>query len=554
MREIIVDGFAGGGGASTGIHMALGRGPDVAINHDAVAVAMHTVNHPDTQHYCQNIWKVNPAEVANERKIGLAWFSPDCKHFSKAKGGKPVARNVRDLAWIVVAYAKLPRRNRPRLIIVENVEEFVTWGPLGTNGRPCKDRSGEYFKKWARELRRLDYKVDRREIVAANKGSPTTRKRVFIVARNDGLPIVWPEDTHASPKTLPATVGARAPWRTAAECIDWSIPCPSIFDTSEQIMAKHGIRSIRPLADNTMARVARGVKRYVIDAAQPFIVPITHTGDEHALITPFVSKFRSGHSGSSLADPLCTVTANSFIKRPGGAAPIALVAPTLIQTGYGERKGQAPRSLDLHRPLGTVVNGQKHALVAAFLAKHYGDTGQRPGSEMTEPVNTITACDHHAVVSAGLINLKGSDRRMSSIDTPAPTQTAGGWHIAEVRAFLIKYFGTDQDPRLEEPMHTSTTKDRFGLVTVMIGGEPYAIVDIGMRMLTPRELFRAQGFPETYIIDRQADGTPISKTDQIRMCGNSVCPQVAQALVAANYAEVEVTRDGIPAFALEAAE
>jgi DNA (cytosine-5)-methyltransferase 1 len=607
MKEITVVGFAGGGGSCEGIKMALGYSPTVALNHDEVAVAMHTANHPDTIHYCQNIWKAVPTEVLREvqkklhlkrlPKIGLAWFSPDCKHFSKAKGGKPVEKRIRDLAWVILGWAKLPRSQRPRIIKVENVEEFIGWGPLGADGLPDPARSGEYFRRWVNEFKRRGYKAEWREIVAANKGSPTTRKRLFIIFRNDGLPIVWPEDTHAKPTSPFVIAGKRAPWRTAAEIIDWSLPCPSIFDTSEEIKAKYGIRAIRPLAENTLARIARGVQRYVIGAAEPFIVPITHTGDDrvhgldeplrtvttahrgehalitpflagvgsragqsperpingpaptvtatkrgqHAIITPFVTKFNKGVTGHRADEPLHTITTSHSETHPGGCSTFGVVTPFLVKNNHA---------------LGTCVDGQKHALVAAFLAQHNTDM---VGHDVREPLSTIVqkGCTQ-AVVSAGLVNLKGSDRRQASVEAPMQTQCAGGWHIAEVRAFLTKFHRDGgQLASCDDPMHTVPCTDSFGLVTVMIGGEPYAIVDIGMRMLTPRELFRAQGFPDNYIIDRGlfADGwRPITKTDQIRMCGNSVCPQVAAALVAANYQEIEIADSGIPAFALEAAE
>lgn len=529
MRELLIDSFAGGGGASTGIELALGRSPDVAINHDDIALAMHAVNHPATRHMPHNIWKVDPLAVCDGRPVGLLWASPDCRGFSKAKGGKPVKKNIRDLAWVVVRWA---RQVSPRVIILENVEEFQDWGPLTDDDMPCPERKGLYFKKFVNELRRLGYRVEWRELVAADYGSPTVRKRLFLIARRDGLPIVWPAPTHGKPDLLPVRAGKRLPWRTAAEIIDWSIPCPSIFDTSEQIMEQYGVRAIRPLAPATMARIAKGIKRYVLDAAEPFIVPLTHGRDdwrghgvdepiktvtaahrgEHALVTPFVTKFNRGATGHAMDTPLHTITTAHSDTHPGGAVPLGLVT--------------------------------------AFLAQHNTDM---VGHDAREAVSTIVnkGCTQ-AVVSAGLVNLKGSDRRGSPVDAPAPTQCAGGWHVGEVRAFLVKYFGTDQDPRLNEPLHTCTTKDRFGLVTVH--GEPYQIVDIGMRMLTPRELFNAQGFPSSYVIDRTPEGHAISKTNQISKCGNSVCPQVAAALVAANYTETDVTERGIPEFALTAAE
>lgn len=598
MRELIIDDFAGGGGASIGIKMATGRSPDIAINHDDVALGMHAANHPETRHISQNIWKVDPDQF--DGPIGLAWFSPDCKHFSKAKGGRPVEQNIRNLAWVVIRWAKRCK-GAPRIIILENVEEFATWGPLAANGRPCPERMGITFKRFVRELRRLGYAVEWRALVAADYGAPTIRRRLFLIARRDGLPIVWPKPTHGKPDRPAVLAGKLKPWVAAASIIDWSLPCPSIFETAEEIMAKHGLKVIRPLAENTMARIARGVKRYVLDTAAPFVVPITHTGDhrtygigeplrtvttahrgEHALIAPVVVKnyygdkphypvteptrtiltgqhhmlvtpvlcshYGEGDGGlmrsASPDEPLRTVTASPRH---------SVVAATLINTRNGERRGQEPRCRDIERPYPTVTaDGSQGAIVAAFLAQHNTDM---VGHDAREPVSTIVqkGCTQ-AVVSAGLVNLKGSDRRQSAPEAPCPTQTAGGWHIAEVRAFLMKYYGPSIGQVIGDPLHTATAKARFGVVTVMIGGEPFAIVDIGMRMLTPRELFCANGAPRDYIIDKQADGTPITKTDQIRMCGNMVCPDVACALISANYAELPVSERGIPEFALQAAE
>jgi DNA (cytosine-5)-methyltransferase 1 len=402
------------------------------------------------------------------------------------------------------------------------------------NGRPDPERLGETFRKFIGKFKRHGYKAQWRVIVAANKGAPTTRRRLFIIMRCDGLPIVWPEDTHGKPGSPAVISGKRKPWRTAAECIDWSLPCPSIFDTSAEIMAKHGVRAVRPLAPNTMARIAAGVRRYVLDTANPFIVPITHTGDQRV---------------HGLDEPMRTVTT-------AHRGEHALIIPTLIQTGYGERPRQYPRVPGLHIPLGTAVDGQKHAAVTAFLAQHNTDM---VGHDCREPVSTIVGkgCTQ-AVVSAGLINLKGTDRRWSAPGAPAPTVTAHGWHVGEVRAFLTKFHRDGgQLAECSDPMHTIDCRDRYGLVTVSIAGETYAIVDIGMRMLTPRELFRAQGFPDSFVIDHGvfADGRrPVLKTDQIRLVGNSVCPQVAAALVSANYRIEEVNADGVPEFALQAAE
>lgn len=484
-EELVVDLFAGGGGASTGIEQAIGRHVDIAINHDPEAVALHAMNHPQTEHFVSDVFEVDPRQVTEGRPVGLLWASPDCKHFSKAKGGKPVSKKIRSLAWVVVKWARLVQ---PRTIFLENVEEFQTWGPLAADGRPCPVRKGLTFRRWVRELEREGYVVEWRELRACDFGAPTTRKRLFLVARRDGAPIVWPQPTHGN--------GMKA-YKTAADCIDWSIPAPSIFDRT------------RPLAENTLRRIARGVMRYVVNAAQPFIVPVTHPGDVRV---------------QPIDEPLRTITSAQ-------RGEFALAVPTLVQTGYGERPGQAPRSLDLHAPLGTVVSGQKHALVAAFLAKHY--TGV-VGSAMDRPVDTVTATDHNALVTSSLVKLRGTSSAASTGE-PLHTVSAQGTHHAEVRALLLKYYGSDQAPRLNEPLHTVTTKDRFALVVVK--GEIYAIADIGMRMLEPRELYRAQGFPDSYVIDQRADGTLLPKHAQVRMCGNSVCPPIAAALVRANYAE-----------------
>lgn len=482
VAEIIVDNFAGGGGASLGIEQATGQPVDVAINHDAQAVAMHRANHPDTVHHCEDVWHVDPREAAKGRPVGLAWFSPDCKHFSKAKGGKPVEKKIRALAWVVIRWAVTVR---PRVIVLENVEEFQTWGPL-VDGKPCPDRKGSTFRLWMHRLRQLGYEVEWRELRACDYGAPTIRKRLFLIARCDGEPIVWPTPSHGP---------GRTPYRTAAECIDWSIPCPSIFERK------------RPLAEATMRRIARGIQRYVIDAAEPFIVPVTHQGDDRC------------HSSS---EPLRTVTTAS-------RGELALVAPSLVQTGYGERAGQAPRALDLEKPLGTAVaGGVKHALVSAFMAQH--NTGV-VGHDARLPVSTITGRGtQQQLVTSNLVKLR-NNCDAQDLREPMHTVTTGG-HFAEVRAFLLKYYDTAVGQDLLDPLHSVTTKHRFGLVTVE--GVDYQIVDIGMRMLSPRELFRAQGFPDSYDIDPLFEGKRLTKTAQVRMCGNSVCPPIAEAVVRAN--------------------
>lgn len=506
--DLVIDLFAGGGGASTGIEQAIGRHVDIAVNHDAAAVSLHQANHPQTAHFVSDVFEVDPLAVTAGQPVGLLWASPDCKHFSKAKGGKPVSKRVRGLAWVVVKWAKL---TRPRVICLENVEEFQTWGPLAADGRPCPDRKGCTFARWKAQLVALGYTVEHRELRACDYGAPTIRKRLFLVARCDGQPIVWPAATHAA---RPAKGSGLRPWRTAADCIDWTLPCPSIFERE------------RPLAEATLRRIAHGVMRYVVNSSTPFIARIGQTGH--------------GDSGKvhPIERPLSTVTTK---------AEHLLVSPTLVQTGYGERTGQAPRVPGLDKPLGTVVAGAaKHALVAAFLAKHYtgvvaaqlvgcgGRAGQSRPRDISEPVQTITAKADTCIVTSNLAKLRGTSNS-ASLAAPLHTVSAGGQHHAEVRAFLTAYYGSDQDTPLDHPMHTVTTKPRFGLVTV--DGQPYEISDIGMRMLQPRELYRAQGFPDSYLIDRGHDGRVLPKDAQVRMCGNSVCPPLAKAIVAANYSE-----------------
>lgn len=489
-NDLIVDNFAGGGGASLGIEWALGRSPDIAVNHDPEAIAIHASNHPRTRHLCGDVWDVRPREVCAGRRVALAWFSPDCKHFSKAKGGKPVEKRIRGLAWVVVRWA---REVQPRVIVLENVEEFQTWGPLLEDGRPCPERRGLTFRRWLGQLRAAGYEVEMRELRACDYGAPTTRKRLFVIARCDGLPIVWPEATHGQ---------GRHPHRTAAECIQWELPTPSIFARR------------RPLAEKTQARIARGIQRFVLGAAAPFIVPLTHAGDVRS---------------HSIREPVRTITS-------ANRGELAYVAPTLVQTGYGERQGQAPRSLDLGAPLGTVVaGGAKHALVQAFLAKHYGGH-EGPGGRIDDPISTVTTRDHHALVTSFLARYNG-DAEGQRVAVPLGTVTTAR-RFAEVRAFLTKFYGTSTGQGAQLPLGTVTTRDRFGLVYVH--GAPYEIGDIGMRMLEPRELFRAQGFPDSYEIAPEVGGRALTKTAQIRMCGNSVCPPVAAAIVAANLARGEV--------------
>lgn len=462
---------------------------------------MHRANHPETEHYCESVWDVDPRVVTRGRSVGLCWLSPDCKHFSKAKGGKPKEKGIRGLAWVAVRWAATVK---PRVIMLENVEEFKTWGPLLKNGMPDPDKKGRTFQAFVNALKRQGYQVEWRELRACDYGAPTIRKRFFLIARCDGRKIVWPEPTHGDPESAEVKSGKLKPWRTAAEIIDWSLPCPSIFERK------------KPLAENTLKRIARGIKKFVIDNPKPFIVRIGQTG------------FGGDRLQYEIDQPLTTITTK---------AEHLLVTPTLIQTGYGEREGQAPRSLDLHKPLGTVVaGGQKHALVSAFLAQYHSETAahEARGQSLDRPILTLDTSNRYAVVTSNLIKFRGTNIGQP-ITEPLQTITAGGNHFGEVRAFLMAYYGSSVGQNADEPLGTVTTRDRFGLVT--IHGQDYQIIDIGMRMLEPHELFAAQGFPPEYIIDRDADGKAYPKSAQVARCGNSVPPPFAEALVRANLPE-----------------
>ena len=653
-NELIIDNFAGGGGTSTGLEQAFGRPVDIAINHDPEALAMHAANHPHTTHLCESVWDVDPIKVTGNRPVGLVWLSPDCKHFSKAKGGKPVEKKIRGLAWVTLRWAA---KCKPRVIMLENVEEFKTWGPLliaaDGSAKPDPEKKGKTFDSFIRQLRAHGYTVDYREMRGCDHDTPTIRKRFFLVARRDGIAIKWPEPTHGAPDSIGVRAGKLLPYRTAAECIDFSLPCPSIFERD------------RPLAPATLRRIAKGIMRYVVDAANPFIVgqggpvyggkPVsanqpfgTLTTENHrAVVLPTIVPVthQGGDRTESIDEPFRTITGAHRGEKALGVA-------TLVQVGYGEREGQAPRALDIEKPLGTVVSESKHALVSAvlvdaahgevspggvkrwgtgahdveatlgtvtasgnkavataFLAKHY--TGV-VGSDLADPIGTVTACDHHSLVTAfltehanastqrvmpadaplrticaqvkgghfsivsahiqrdmgasvghaadaplgtvtaggggkaalvtsNMIKLRGTSTAAGT-DEPLGTVSAGGQHHAEVRSFLLAYYGASETHSLTDPLNTVTSRDRFGLVTIQ--GQDYQIVDIGLRMLQPRELFRAQGFPDDYIIgDDPAQGLKLTKSAQVRMCGNSVCPPMAKALIVANFAhEREIAR------------
>lgn len=470
--ELIVDNFAGGGGTSTGIEMATGYSVDIAINHDPEAIRMHQTNHPSTKHYCTSVWDVDPVKACNGHPVALVWFSPDCKHFSKAKGGKPKDKNIRGVAWVSLRWAALVR---PRMIILENVEEFQTWGPLNRRKHPIKSKKGETFRKFICQLEDLGYKVEYRVLVAADYGAPTMRKRLFVEARCDGKPIVWPEPTHGPADSEKVKAGLLKPYVGAWTQIDFSLPCPSIFDTAEEIREKYGIRAVRPLAPKTMERIYRGIAKFILGNHDPFIIQCNHGGDRKQ---------------QDICNPMLTIT---------GKHGFGLVAPTLIQY-HSETSENETRGQQVTEPVMTVDGSNRYGLVTSFLSKFYKSG---IGQDLMEPLHTVTC-------SPG--------------------------HFGEVRAFLIKYYGQGIGQDIKAPLDTVTAQDRFGLVTV--DGVDYQIVDIGLRMLEPKELYGCQGVPNDYIIDHDYSGNIISRSEQVKKCGNMVPPAFARALVKANLPEL----------------
>lgn len=590
--ELIVDNFAGGGGASTGIEMATGYSVDIAINHDPEAIKMHKANHPNTKHYCENVWAVDPVKACNGHPVALAWFSPDCKHFSKAKGGKPKDKFIRGLAWVACRWAGLVQ---PRVIMLENVEEFKTWGPLGRRHHPIKAKQGETFQKFVQQLTDLGYEVQFRELIAADYGAPTMRKRFFMIARCDGKPIVWPEPTHAPADSEEVKAGLKKPYVGAYTQLDFSLPCPSIFDTSEEIKEKYGIRAVRPLAQKTMDRIARGFIKFVLNNPKPFIIQCNHGGErrpndirepmptitgkhgygivepymvqigqtgfakdrskdvreplttivsknEHCLIEPTLAPYMgtntTNHPGGNCKDPIHTITTGN---------QQCLISPTLIQY-HSETSKDGVRGQTIKDPIMTVDSSNRYGLVASFLHKYYDGGYKGAGETVENPLPTVTAWDHNSVVTANLIQMNnhcdGKDIRQ-----PLPTITAGDGHFGEVRAFLIKYYGQGTGQDIKDPLDTVTAQDRFGLVT--INGTDYQIVDIGLRMLEPRELYGCQGFPDDYIIDHDYTGRTYPRSEQVRRCGNAVCPPIPAALVRANLPELCVA-ERMPNMQIEA--
>lgn len=541
--ELIVDNFAGGGGASTGIELATGYSVDIAINHDPEAIKMHKANHPYTKHYCEDVWQVDPVKACDGHPVRLAWFSPDCKHFSKAKGGKPKDKFIRGLAWVACRWAGLVR---PRVIMLENVEEFKTWGPLNRGHHPIKSKQGKTFEKFVQQLTDLGYEVQFRELVAADYGAPTMRKRFFMIARCDGRPIVWPESTHAPADSEAVKAGLLKPYVGAYTQLDFSLPCPSIFDTSEEIKEKYGIRAVRPLAPKTMERIARGLKKFVLENPEPFIIQCNHSGERkpndirdpmptitgkhgYGIVEPYMVQI--GQTGftadrsKDVREPLTTIVSKN---------EHCLISPTLIQY-HSETADKSVRGQSIKDPIMTVDSSNRYGLVTSLLHKYYDGGYKGAGESVEKPLPTVPALDHNSVVTANLIQMNNHcDGR--DIREPIPTITAGDGHFGEVRAFLVKYYGQGTGQDIKEPLDTVTSRDRFGLVT--IEGIDFQIVDIGLRMLEPRELYGCQGFPDDYIIDHDYTGKTYPRSEQVRRCGNAVCPPIPAALVRTNLPDL----------------
>ena len=573
--EIIVDNFAGGGGASTGIELAAGRPVAIAINHDPAAILLHKTNHPFTEHLQASVWDVDPVKVCRGRPVGLAWFSPDCKHFSKAKGKALLDRNIRGLAWIVLRWAA---KVRPRVIMLENVEEFQTWGPV-RKGKPVKKKAGQTFQKWKRQLSELGYVIEHRELVAADYGAPTTRKRFCLVARCDGQPIVWPEPTHGPRDCEAVRTGKLTPWRSAAEIIDWSVPGYSIFATKQEIWDTYGVKAVRPLAGNTMRRIIRGVDKFTIRSGSPFIVQqkfnnqaqditrplttITAVG-AHEVIEPLLAPMTVPNTtnsvGSTVGNPVHTVTTagnqlltaanliqyhteqSEKVRGQGMGDPMmtvdssnryGLICANLVEYYTGGRP------LDVDTPLHTVTSHDREALASVHIQKYFGGI---VGAEMTEPLPTVTAVDHNALCSAHMVKFKGQEVGTSPAE-PLPTVCAksGSGGFARCYAVLVKADGRDLRhwPKIRELLnaHCGYQLADDDLILLLIGGVWYYIADITLRMLMPRELYNAMGFPRDYIIDHDWTGREYKKSDQVARCGNAVCPPLAEALVRANMPE-----------------
>ena len=578
-EPMIVDNFAGGGGASTGIEMATGHPVDIAINHDESAILMHQRNHPFTRHYQDDVWILDPVALTGGRPVHIAWFSPDCKHFSRAKGAALVDKHIRGLAWVAVKWAGLVH---PDIIMLENVPEFVTWGPV-RKGKPVKSKSGQTFARWKEQLEALGYVIEYRELCAADYGAPTIRTRFLLIARRDGKPIVWPEPTHGPRDSEAVKEGRLKPWRSAAEIIDWTLPCYSIFQSKEEIKEQYGAKVLRPLKDNTLRRIARGVDKFVIRSAEPFVMcnnaqnqphsiheptPTVTTGNRNfvvdAKISPFIAQQKFGNAAQSAENPLTTVTAvgaheavtpflsqyhseqtqkdvrGQSVNRPvmtvDASNRYGMVAPILTEY-YGN--GQP---LDMKGPLHTVTANDREALTAVHIDKYFAGEYKGCGNGADEPLTTVTALPRQSVVYSHLAHFKGQSTGQDCRE-PLRTVTQAEGQFAEITTVIVKY---DSETNLGYWPQVRELLNRFTdwqfaddeVLLLNLSGGWYFIRDIGLRMLTPRELYNAMGFPPDYIIDRDAAGNPISRKDQVARCGNAVCPPLAAAVVRANCPEL----------------
>lgn len=586
--ELIVDNFAGGGGASTGIELATGYSVDIAINHDPEAIKMHKENHPNTTHYCESVWDIDPVKACKGHPVALAWFSPDCKHFSKAKGGKPKDKNIRGLAWVALRWAG---KVRPRVIMLENVEEFKTWGPLNRSHRPIKAKQGVTFQKFINQLEELGYTVEYRELVAADYGAPTMRKRFFLIARCDGKPIVWAKPTHAPTDSEEVKTGLLKPYVGAYTQIDFSRPCPSIFDTSEEIKEKYGIRAVRPLAQKTMDRIARGLKKFVLDNPEPFIIQCNHGGEcrpngirkpmptitgkhGYGIVEPYMVQI--GQTGFSkdrskdVREPLTTIVsknehclAEAKLQMIGDGAGFPIDRKRYPSYCNPEEMDKLPfadpelekeiqkqlqvpfmgTNITNHSggnckdPIHTITTGNQQCLISPTLIQYHSETaqGEVRGQAIKNPIMTVDSSNRYGLVASFLSKFYKSGTGQD-VREPLHTITTSPGHFGEVRAFLIKYYGQGTGQDIKEPLDTITAQDRFGLVT--IAGVDYQIVDIGLRMLEPKELYGCQGFPDDYIIDHDYTGKTYPRSEQVRRCGNAVCPPIPAALVRANLPEL----------------
>lgn len=535
--EIIVDNFAGGGGASTGIELATGRPVNIAINHDPDAILMHKTNHPYTEHYQASVWDINPEEVCRGRKVGLAWFSPDCKHFSKAKGGKPVDKKIRGLAWIVLRWAA---KVRPRVIMLENVEEFQTWGPV-RKGKPVKSKVGQTFNHFIEQLKALDYDVEYRELKACDYGAPTIRKRFFLIARCDGNPIVWPEATHAPADSPEVTTGKKKPYKSAAECIDFSLPCPSIFERA------------KPLVPNTQRRIARGLDKFVIREAKPYLVHIGNgerngqlpriydidkplntvvSSCKQYLVLPYFEQIN--HSGKETRGQKLDKQVPTITSKHG----FAYIAPSLIQY-HSETAKSEVRGQKINKPIMTIDGSGRYGLQIPFLTQYY--SGADHANTVTNPLQTVTVKPRHFLNDCFLTVLR-NHMDSKSINEPLNTITARAMHFTFVKVYVKQYsedvwLGYWQKIRAMLNEYTDWNLNDNEIIVFNIDGTEYFIYDIGMRMLQPKELYAAQGFPKDYVIEKDYLGNTYPKSKQVARCGNAVPPPFATALVRANLPE-----------------